>query len=345
MFNMRTAIVGAGSLGTIAGALLSKAGLEIVLVDANEAHVNALNSNGATVVGCMELQTPVQAVTPERMPGVFDLVLYMAKATYDDVALPQAITHMDEKSVLLTLQNGVPEEKVAGYVGRERTVGGAVGWGATWKEPGVSELTSIPEDMTYDIGELDGRVTERIKSVKEVLDNAGEAMITENLVGVRWTKLLVNVAMSGLSTVLDCNYGQIVDDEKASYAALCVMLETIRASQGLGILMEPMQGVNPVVLLDITKENLEAARNVIKMIYDPHRLIVGSMLQDIKKGLKCEVEALNGYLSAKSSEASVPTPVNDQVTRMIRLIEERDLDYQWSNLDKIELPDTSIYYE
>jgi len=342
---MRTAIMGAGSLGTIAGALLSKAGLGVVLVDANEAHVNALNLEGARVVGCMDLVQPVKAVTPERMEGIFELVIYMAKATYDDVALPQAISHMDENSMLITLQNGVPEEKVAGYVGRERTLGGAVGWGATWKEPGVSELTSIPEDMTYDIGELDGRVTDRIKKVKGVLDNAGKAEVTENLIGVRWTKLLVNVAMSGLSTVLDCNYGQIVDDEKASFAAICVMLETIKTSQALGIAMEPMQGVNPVVLLDVAKESMENARNVIKMIYDPHRLIIGSMLQDLKKGLKCEVDALNGYLSVKSSEASVPTPVNDQVTSMIERIQERDLDYQWSNLDKIELPDMSLYFE
>ena len=341
---MRTAVMGAGSLGTIAGALLSKAGLDVVLVDANEENVNALNMDGAHVMGCMELAAPVKALTLDRMEGTFDLVIYLVKATYDDVALPQAIEHMGPDSMLITLQNGVPEEKVAGFAGRGRTLGGAVGWGATWLGPGSSELTSEPGDMTYDIGELDGAVTARIGKVKEVLDNAGGAEVTRNLVGVRWTKLLVNVAMSGLSTVLDCNYGDIVDDEKASTVALCVMLETIKASQALGITMEPMQGVNPTVLLDITKESVENARNVLKMIYNPHRLIVGSMLQDLKKGLPCEVDALNGYLSRKSSEAAVPTPVNDKVTEMIEAIQAGRLDYEWSNLDRIEVPDLSIYY-
>lgn len=341
---MRTAVMGAGSLGTIAGALLSKAGLDVVLVDANEEHVNALNAEGARVVGCMELVTPVKAITPEGMEGTYDIILYMAKATYDEVALPQALARMGEDSVLVTLQNGVPEERVASFIGRERTLGGAVGWGATWIKPGVSELTTEPGKMTYDVGELDGSVTERIKNVKEVLDNAGSAEITENLVGVRWTKLLVNAAMSGLSTVLNCNYGDIIDDELASDAALFIMLETIRAAQGLGITMEPMQGVNPTMLLDVAKESIQNARNVLKMIYTPHRGIVGSMLQDIKKGLPSEVDALNGYLSARSSEVSVPTPVNDQVTDMIKRIQAGGLTYTFSNLEKIELPDLALYF-
>jgi 2-dehydropantoate 2-reductase len=341
---MRTAVMGAGSLGTIAGALLSKAGLDVVLVDANEAHVNALNADGAHVVGCMELAAPVRALTPDRMEGTYDLVIYLVKSTFDEVALPQAVEHMGPDSMLITLQNGVPEEKVAGFAGRGRTLGGAVGWGATWLGPGSSELTSEPADMTYDIGELDGTVTPRTGKVKEVLDKAGRAEVTDNLVGIRWTKLLINVAMSGLSTVLDCNYGDIVDDEKANTAALCIMLETIKASQALGISMEPMQGVNPTILLDVTQENVENARNVLKMITTPHRLIVGSMLQDLKRGLPCEVDALNGYLSRKSSEAAVPTPVNDKVTEMIEAIQAGRLDYGWSNLERIEVPDLSIYY-
>lgn len=316
----------------------------MVLVDANEAHVNALNTDGAHIVGCMELAAPVKALTPDRMEGTFDLFIYMVKATYDDVALPQAIEHMGPDSMLITLQNGVPEEKVAGFVGRGRTLGGAVGWGATWLGPGSSELTSEPGDMTYDIGELDGAVTTRIGKVKEVLDKAGRVEVTRNLIGVRWTKLLINVAMSGLSTVLDCNYGDIVDDEKAGTVAICIMLETIKASQALGITMEPIQGFNPVLLLDIARESVENTLGLLKMMYNPHRLIVGSMLQDLKKGLPCEVDALNGYLSRKSSEAAVPTPVNDKVTEMIEAIQAGSLDYKWSNLERIELPDLSMYF-
>jgi 2-dehydropantoate 2-reductase len=342
---LRIALVGAGSLGTIAGALLSRAGLDIVLVDANKEHVEALNRKGATIVGHMELTTPVKAITPEGMDGTYDLIIYLVKSTYDDVALPELLPFMREDSMLITLQNGVPEERVASFVGRERTLGGAVGWGGTWKGPGVSELTSDPSEMTFDIGELDGRMTDRLERIREVLDRAGVAIITENLVGVRWTKLLVNVAMSGLSTALDCSYGGILDDEQAITAAICIMLETIKAAQALGIKMEPMQGADPAILFEIVKQDLENAKGVVRLIWDPHRDIIGSMLQDCRKGLKCEVESINGYLSKMARSAGVATPVNDQVTEMIRKIQDGELESSMANLEALDVPDVKVYFD
>jgi 2-dehydropantoate 2-reductase len=338
VFRMRICLVGAGSLGTIIGALLSREGEDIVLVDVNREHVEALNREGAKIVGHMEATVPVKAVTPEGMEGVYDLVIYLVKTTHDDKALPEILPHIDGRSAVLTLQNGVPEEKVASVVGRERTLGGAVGWGATWRGPGVSELTSEPEAMTYDIGELDGSITERIQKVKEILDKAGKASITTNLLGVRWTKLLVNVAMSGMSAALNCTYGDVLDNEKALRAAISIMVETIKTAQALGIEMEPIQGVNPTVLLDVIRQHgEEAALNVVRAIYNPHRDLLASMLQDLRKGLKCEVEALNGYLSRKAREAGVPTPVNDKVTEIIRGIQEGRYPLSFENLDLIEV--------
>jgi len=342
---MRMALVGAGSLGTILGALLSRHGLDIVLVDANEDHVAALNSSGATVTGHLDIEVPVKAITPGQMEGDYDLIIYLVKSTFDDVALPALLPHMREDTMLITLQNGVPEERVASFIGRERMLGGAVGWGGTWIGPGVSQLTSDPSEMTYDIGELDGSKTDRIEIIKEVLDNAGEAIITDNLTGVRWTKLLVNVAMSGMSTVLDVPYGGILDDDKAVTAAICIMMETIKTAQALGIKMEPMQGADPAILFEIVKQDLENAKGAVRFIWDPHRDIVGSMLQDCKKGLKCEVDAINGYLSARSSEAGVPTPVNDQVAGLITKIQDGELTPAFSNLELIEIPDVRSYFD
>ena len=135
---MKIAVIGAGSLGTIIGALLAKGGRDVILVDANEEHVKVLNKKGAKIVGFMELTTPVKAITPSQMEGTYDLVIYLVKTTYNNVALPQIIPHLHEESIVLTLQNGLPEDAVAEYVGARRTLGAAVGWGATWMAPGVS---------------------------------------------------------------------------------------------------------------------------------------------------------------------------------------------------------------
>ena len=78
---MKVAIMGVGSLGTILGAYISKAGKEIDLIDVNQAHVDALNRRGATIIGTTLFNTPAKAITPDQMEGIYDLVFYMTKQT------------------------------------------------------------------------------------------------------------------------------------------------------------------------------------------------------------------------------------------------------------------------
>ncbi len=335
---MKIAVVGVGSLGTILGALLSRDGLEPLLVDVNREQVNALNRNGATITGHLSLNVPVRAITPDALEGAFDLFIYTTKSTYDDVALPELLPFFAPTGCLITLQNGVPEERVASFVGRERTLGGAVGWGATWQGPGVSELTSEPEKMTYDIGEMDGANTERIERIKQVLDRAGTAAITGNLIGVRWSKLLVNITFSGMSTVIGGSYGEVLDDETAIRLAAAITVECIDTAAALGIKFEPIQGLDPSVLKPLILEQEENALNVIRMVYGPHRDIRASMLQDCEKGLRCEVETLNGYLSYQSKKVGVATPVNDKVVEMIREMEAGARKPGKANLDLFPTP-------
>src|SRR5660398_146074 len=110
---MRLAIMGAGSLGTIIGAYIAKAGYDIILIDANKEHVKALNEEGAKVTGTVDFSQSVKAITPEEMEGIYDLVFYIVKQTFNDKALNQLKTHIGPKSAVLTLQNGVPEPAVA----------------------------------------------------------------------------------------------------------------------------------------------------------------------------------------------------------------------------------------
>lgn len=341
---MKIAVLGAGSLGTVVGALLTKGGLDVVMVDVREETVEALNRKGAQLLGNLDLVQPVRAVTPGGMEGIYDLVVYLVKATYDAEALPQVLPHLGEGSALITLQNGVPEEKVASFVGRDRTLGGAVLWSAELSGPGISRMTSDPDQMGYDIGELDGTITERIKVVKSVLDHAGTATITENLTGVRWTKLLFNVGASGLSTALGATGGEVMDNDKAADAVILVMIEAVLTARVLGIGLEPMRGVDPGVLLDIARQDMGNMRNVLRSVIGDFREAKASMLQDLEKGLPCEVESINGYLSAMAAKAGVAVPVNDQVTQIIRDIQggKRSLDF--SNLDLVELPPVSSYF-
>ncbi|MEW6555146.1 MAG: ketopantoate reductase family protein [Actinomycetota bacterium] len=341
---MRIAVVGCGSLGTVVGALLTRGGLDVVMVDAKEEAVAALNRDGARIVGNLEVTQPVKAVAPEGMEGIYDLVVYLAKSTYDEVALPQVLPHLGEESMVLTLQNGVPEERVASFVGRERVLGGAVMWSAEMIAPGVSRMTSDPEQMDYEIGELDGGVTPRLRQVKEVMDHAGKATMMDNLAGVRWTKLLFNVAASGMSTALGAVGSQLMESDKATDAIIYIMLETILTARALGVDMAPMRGVDPGILIDISRQDMDNTRNLLRGLVGDFADAKASMLQDLEKGLRCEVESINGYLSAMAAKAGVAAPVNGQVTRIIRDIQDGRLKLDFSNLDLIELPPLSDYF-
>ena len=109
----RIAIMGCGSLGTILGAYLNKAGLDVMMVDAWKEHVDVLNREGATVTGGVQMNVPVKACTPDQMDGIYDLIIYMAKQTFNDIAIPQMLAHCGDDTIICTCQNGLPELAVA----------------------------------------------------------------------------------------------------------------------------------------------------------------------------------------------------------------------------------------
>jgi 2-dehydropantoate 2-reductase len=337
---MKVALMGVGSLGTIIGALISKKEENMVLIDSNTENVDVLNRKGATVTGNMKLQNvPVKAITPDQMDGIYDIVFYSVKQTHNNVALNQLLPHLGSDSVVCTLQNGVPENAVAEIVGPERTTGGAVGWGATWIGPGISMLTSEPDKMTYDIGELDGTISPRILEIKKILNLSGKAKVVNNLAGIRWTKLLINATFSGMSAVLGCYYGDIMDDEKALSCVAHIANETINVINAMDIIMEPIQGHDLRILAFNNKQEMMEKMPIYKHVWKPHRMLKASMLQDLEKGKKCEIEAINGVISTWGKRVNVPTPINDKVVEIIRGIETEQYIYDFANLKMFKLPE------
>lgn len=318
---MRTAILGAGSLGTIIGALITRGGKQIDLIDANKQNVDALNTNGATVTGFIEINVPVRAITPDKIEGTYDLVFLLTKQTNNQIALNQLLPYLHESSIVCTLQNGIPEEPVASFVGRERTIGGAVGFGATWIKPGVSALTSPEETVkkfAFDIGEMDGSITPRLSKVKDVLGLAGGCHILGNLMGIRWTKLLMNATFSGMSAALGCTFGDVLNDERAMICVAHIADETIKVAHAAGHRMVEMQGVDFEFLQLKDDTDVPNKMDFYRMVWGPHGKLKASMLQDLEKGLKTEIDYINGMVCKKGREFGLATPYNDTVVKLVK---------------------------
>ena len=148
---------------------------------------------------------------------------------------------------------------------------------------------------------------------------------------------MVNVTMSGMSAALGCTFGEVLDNDKATSAAVSIALETLKTAKALDIMVEPMSGADPNLIVDVVRQSEENAVSLWRMVFEPSRDLKASMLQDLEKGRPCEVETLNGYLSRHSAEAGVPTPVNDKVTEIIRGIEAGRYPLSFGNLEMIEV--------
>lgn len=330
---MRTAIYGAGSLGTILGAYITKNGGSVELINRNKAHVEALQKSGATVTGTVSFTQSVNAYTPEEMSGKYDVVFLMTKQQQNAEVVNCIKEFLADDGVIVTLQNGIPELLIAEIVGEERVLGCTVAWGATMKEPGVCELTSAPDSLTFSLGSLSMNPNPHLEDVKTLLEKMGKVDIDSNFIGSRWSKLLINSAFSGMSSVLGCTFGEAAGNKASRRVVQALIKESIDVCAAGNIRIEPVQGKDIVKLLDY-KNRLKKAFSffIIPIAIRKHALLKASMLQDIEKGKKTEVDAINGVVSNFGRKVGVPTPMNDKVVEIIHRIENGELAPSFDNL-------------
>ena len=331
---MRTAIYGAGSLGTILGAYINRAGVPVELINRNKAHVEALNTFGAKITGTVEFTQKVTAYTPDRMSGQYDILFLMTKQQNNKEVVQMLKGFLAPDGVLVTFQNGLPEMQIAEVLGEERVLGCTVAWGATMLSAGVCELTSEPDALSFSLGSVSPKRSQHFTAVKELLEKMGTVEVEDNFIGTRWSKLLINAAFSGMSAVLGCTFGEAAGPEDSRRVVQALIKECIDVCAKGGIRIEPVQGKDIVKLLDY-KGALKKAISffIIPIAIRKHAKLKASMLQDLEKGKLTEVEAINGAVSDYGRKVGCPTPMNDKVVEIIHKIEKGELKPCFQNLE------------
>ncbi len=318
----RYAIYGAGSLGTVLGAYITKNGGEIDLINRNRAHIEALNENGATVIGAAEFNVPVNVLTPDEMDGRYDIIILLTKQLHNAEVVTMLKNHLADDGVIVSLQNGLPEPEIAEIVGSERTMGCTVEWGATLVSPGVCRLTSEADRLSFHMGRMEGISDGKFAEVKALLELMCPVHEESNLLGVRWSKLLINATFSGLGTVIGGTFGDVADNADCRKVAIRLMKECIDVGHAAGVEFAPVQGKNIVKLFyydNAVKRTVATA--LIPVAMRKHRGIEPSMLQDIKQGKPCEIDAINGVVCEFGKKFGVKTPINDRIVEIIKKIE------------------------
>lgn len=320
---MKVAIYGAGSLGIVIGAYLTKNGIDTDFINRNKSQVDALNKNGATVTGTVNMNIPVKALLPEEMKEQYDYIFLLTKQSENRKVVEFLKPYLKSDGILCTLQNGLPEPDIAKALGEDKVIGGVVEWGATLQGPGVSELTSEPDSLTFTIGCLNSHRNDRLPEVKAILEKVGKVTIEENMIGSRFSKLLINTSFSGMSAVTGLTFGETAKDRASRSCIQRIIKECIDVAKVAGITISPVQGKDIVKLMDYHNPiKKQISFLIIPMAIKKHARLKASMLQDLEKGKKTEVDFINGTICEYGRRYQVPTPYNDTVVRIVHEIED-----------------------
>ena len=299
--------MGAGAIGSLFGGLLAEGGNDVVLI-ARESHVKAIKQDGLTIEGASGKHVvKVKAVTtPAHLKETFDLILLTVKAYDTRQAVTEAQTLMGNNSVLLCLQNGLGMEEIASeIVGRDRVLRGVTTNGALLKEPGLVIHTGKGETI---IGELKRKITERAQKIAEAFSKAGlPTRATNNIEGTVWTKILINAGINPFGALTGMKNGEL----KMIPELKELMVETVIEGTNVAKKSDVKLEGDPVSLMIKTAEMTAQNKN--------------SMLQDIEKGKRIEIDFINGAISNLGKRRGIETPLNNLLTHLVKGLEANRL--------------------
>ena len=307
---MKTCVLGAGSLGSTIGGTLALGGNEVHMV-ARPAHAKAMNEHGLILVspeGEEQVATVYGHETAEGI-GPCDLVIVLCKAmdTQAVVTGPGVSELIGPETVAVCPQNGLGAEDIlVEAFGAEHVIGGKTYVGGMLLEPGRVRA-SVAGKHTV-IGELDGQLTERVQRIADTCTAAGlNCEASDNIMGVIWDKLLVNVSTGAVCATTGLPYGDLYDEPLIREVALMAVQEGIDVAHALGVKLTS----------DDPEYSWELARAGLGADFKP------SLLQSIEKGRKSEVDVIAGAVVREGRKLGIPTPVNQTLVAIVHGIERR----------------------
>ncbi len=321
--NPRIAVYGAGAMGTTLGALLTRAGVAVELITRNESHVSALREKGAKICGSYEFNIAVNALTPAEMRGEYDIIFLMTKQRENAVTAAYIGGYLSKNGAVCVMQNGLPENSVAEVLGKERVLGCAVSYGATYLSAGEVKLTSDKSGISFAVGSPYAECPESaVRAVAEILSRVGKVKTYENFSGARWAKLIVNSAFSTLSALSGKKFGEIAKVKKYRRLALAMMREAAAAARAEGVTEAEIQGHDLINLFG--SENFfkrAVAFIALPFAMKKHKNLVSGMYYDLIKGKTCDADFVAGEVVRRAESAGLTAPVTAAAVGLVHSVE------------------------
>lgn len=336
----RIAIVGVGALGGYVGGHLARAGHDVTLIDFWPANIEAIRANGLQLDGLSEEERftahPTQALHVSDVQALafqdpIDIALVSVKSYDTEWATTLIRQYLAPAGYVVSLQNCLNEERIAGIVGWGRTVGAIASMISVDMNAAGSVMRTVPKmgdrHTVFRAGEVHGRVSTRIEELVALFALVDSAKPTTNLWGERWSKLVLNGMVNGVSSATGLPVAEVNANPAVRRFTIALAGEAVRIGQALGYELEEIGRFEPEELALAAEGDTAAfekvdgalakqtARNERDAIRRP------SMAQDVLKGRRTEIEYINGYIAAKGDEIGIDAPSHRKITELVRGVE------------------------
>ena len=334
---MPITIYGAGAIGGITGARLAQAGHDVLLVDKAEDHVAAMNARGLTIDSREgSLTVPVRAITPGALGGDLALVLLAVKSQDTPAALEVLAPRLAADGAIVSLQNGLNEERIAAAVGERRTVGCLVNWAADWQAPG--RILHGGEGALV-LGELDGRPSERVQRLAKLLDVVAPTRVSDNILGYTWAKHVYG-ALLVATALVDAHVWEVVERSPEIQAMLvALVMENMAVAERAGLRLLAFDEYDPADYRAAAAGDAAARRRAMASIATHYRAATKTktgIWRDLAvRKRKTEVGALLGATVAKAKGYGLAMPLTERLIAMIEDLETGRRPMAWANLDEL----------
>jgi len=342
MVDKKIAVLATGANGSCISADLTRAGLDVSMIDMWPAHIDAMRANGLTITTKDdEFNVAVKAY---HMCDVctftekFDIVLLTSKA-YDSRWLTEFIEpHLADDALVIGAQNCMTAEMIAEIVGVERTVGCVVELASQLFEPGQVYRSTPKEGSWFAVGSFDPVQEDRVEEAAEILRHSGKVDITDDVLSAKWMKLIVNAMVMGTMAILGGTPEQVLRLNGKEYAQrarewfLRAGEEALAVGQSMGYKVVPVFGLKP--------EEVENTNNLLetlldRILHDVGPTAINTTLQDYMKGRYSEVDMFNGLVANECKKNGRSATVSDLIVDLSRRIEAGELKPDLANLDLV----------
>jgi 2-dehydropantoate 2-reductase len=303
---MKIAILGAGAMGSLFGSMLAQTPNDVTLIDVWHENVAAINTQGLQVEDKEGATRTIHATArrdPQRV-GVCDLVIVFVKCYDTEMAVRSAAPMIDSNTLVLSLQNGWGNgPTIANIVGAERVLLGVTYHSATMLQPGHIYHAGRGRSV---LGEMVARDTSRVQRVAQVFAGAGiDVEVARDVRKEIWAKLCLNVCTLPTSALLRFSAGELGKHQGTLDLMQALLEETVAVAQAQGIALD-------------REERWDSILGVLERAVGAK----ASMLQDVEKRRRTEIDVINGAVVEAGARLGISTPYNQSMVWMIRALQE-----------------------